>query len=75
MNQAIAFNAGCTFEEVQEMKERPLYLKHKSGVKFQFVAEFEQPFTNKRFVKLLNLKSEKIECFMASTYKAFFKTN
>ena len=47
-------------------------LKHKSGVKFQYVETFTPQFSEQAFVKLLNLKSGKHECFMANTYKQFF---
>jgi hypothetical protein len=47
-------------------------LKHKSGVKFQYVETFTPQFSKQAFVKLLNLKSGKHECFMANTYKQFF---
>lgn len=51
---------------------KPKLLKHRSGVLFQYVEEFEPQFTGLRFVKLLNLKSGKHECFLADTYQHFF---
>ena len=47
-------------------------LKHKSGVKFQYIETIKQQFSEQAFVKLLNLKSGKHEFFMANTYKQFF---
>ena len=47
-------------------------LKHKSGVRFQYVETIKQQFSEQAFVKLLNLKSGKHEFFMANTYKQFF---
>jgi hypothetical protein len=54
-----------------QMKNETM-LKHKSGVKFQYVETFTPQFSKQAFVKLLNLKSGKHECFMANTYKQFF---
>lgn len=73
MNQAKLFNAGLSFEEVQGMKESNILLKHKSGVKFQYVCSFRPQFSRETFVKLFNLKSGKTESFLASTYRNFFK--
>ena len=47
-------------------------LKHRSGVKFQYIETIKQQFSEQAFVKLLNLKSGKHEFFMANTYKQFF---
>ena len=49
-----------------------IILKHKSGVKFQYIETIKQQFSEQAFVKLLNLKSGKNEFFMANTYKQFF---
>lgn len=73
MNQAILFNAGLSFEEVQGMKQSNVLLQHKSGVKFQYICSYQPQFSSQRFVKLFNWKSGKSESFLASTYRQFFK--
>ena len=73
MNQAILFNAGLSFDEVQAMKEINILLQHKSGVKFQYICSYQPQFSRHTFVKLFNWKSCKEESFLASTYRQFFK--
>jgi hypothetical protein len=47
-------------------------LKHRSGVLFEFIEEFQPQFSGHSFVRLLNLKSGKQESFLSHTYKQFF---
>jgi len=73
INQAILFNAGISFDEVQQAIQNNTLLKHKSGVKFQYICDFKPQFSSTVFAKLVNLKSGKVECFNANTYLKFFK--
>lgn len=44
-----------------------------SNVEFQYIETTKPQFSNTTFVKLLNLKTNKIEQFNASTYLRYFR--
>ena len=48
-------------------------LTHTSGARFSFQREYHKQHTGVRVVDLLNLKSGKIETFLAHMYKRYFK--
>lgn len=49
-----------------------LFLRHKSGVLFEFVKEIIPQFSTEKFVELYNFKSEKSEFFLSNTYRKYF---
>ena len=49
-----------------------ILIHNNTGVEFQFIKEYKPQFCHDYIVRLLNLKSKKIEEFYANTYKQYF---
>jgi 3'-phosphoadenosine 5'-phosphosulfate sulfotransferase (PAPS reductase)/FAD synthetase len=49
-----------------------ILIHNNTGREFEFVKEYKPQFSNKYFVRLLNLKTNRIEEFQADTYLKYF---